>query len=498
MSGRGVAERAPLVSKPSVNDADVERGARESATDGSLAWRGRALALGATLALAGAAALCARVSGGDVRMGVDLGVAQPNVHSIRRARLGALGKGKTFAEIDKEELDQRLCANGAPCERRCDATTSANAHDDVNRYFVVQGLQSPTGARLKGALDRWSNGEKRASESGFFNVDEEKFDVVQTAGVDESDVEKPYLLPRDGFKKGIEQKGNTSMFYHFIHIPKAGGTNFQTVMASVQNGLNRRYGSAVRRDLLPAGYFASAYSTAPLIDTTIRGVAVTAHQMMRKDKGAFATDFLRGAYDKGQRIISKGPYSMGICSTTEAPCVYLTVIRDPFERFMSHYKYSCLEGSEGQSMWLPEWKAKGECPLSPYEWAVYTMGDDWTQLLVPGVNPRHSTCHDEAFKNNIMSGCVRYLLMEKLEDGLRKMKTRLPDFARLDIGVERGAFKNGSNNKLTPKLRDRLNKYMADEKSINEVKKLLEYQTKLYQFAVDNYEKSWDRELNTC
>lgn len=493
MSAHGVAERAPLVSKAGGDDMDIEGGARASSSDGSMMRWGRALALGAALALAGAAALSTRVVGGDVRSGIDLGVAQPSVHNVRRDRLSSLGKGMTFSDIARGE---QSCPTDAQCDRQCVKSRTVDAQEDAKLYFVVKGLYSSAGEKLKSALDQWS--QKKKLDSSVFTIDEEKFNVVQTSSVSEGEVDRPYLLPSHGFKKKIEQKGNTSMFYHFIHVPKAGGTNFQNVLTSVQNGLNRRYGSALRQNLLPKQYFSSVYSTAPLIDTTIRGVAVTTHQMMLKDDGAFATDFLSQAYEKGQRIISKGPYSMGICSTTDAPCMYLTVIRDPFERFMSHYKYSCLEGSEGQSMWLPEWKAKGECPLSPYEWAVYTLGDDWTQLIVPGANPRHASCHDEAFMNNIMSGCVRYLLMEKLEDGLRKMKTRLPDFERLDIGVERSSFKNGSNGKLTPKLRERLNKYMEDKVSINEIKKLLEYQTKMYQFAVDNYEKSWNRELETC
>jgi hypothetical protein len=39
-----------------------------------------------------------------------------------------------------------------------------------------------------------------------------------------------------------------------------------------------------------------------------------------------------------------GALSTGSCDAVDAPCAYLTVLRDPVERFISHYSYLCLEG----------------------------------------------------------------------------------------------------------------------------------------------------------
>ena len=494
MSGSSVAERAPLVTKRA-ETIDVERADASDEARGERR-RGTRAAVVATATVASIGALA--FAGVDLRggavgaVGSSMGFVGMNgrddkADDLRRARLASLGGNTTEVTFHSDDNSKH---------RRCVLRQSASASEDAEKYFVVKGLHSEAGLGMQKKLSDWTR--KRKVSPDVFAVTPSTFKLVRLFGDAESNVEEPYLLPKNGWKKAIEAKNNTAMLYNFVHVPKAGGTNFQLVMTNLANKLNRQKGDPVRRNLMPPGYFVPGISPAPLLDTTIRGVMVTAHAFLEKDNGAFATDHLKQAYEKGQRMISKGPYSMGICSTTEAPCAYITVIRDPYERFMSHYKYSCLEGSEGQAMWLPEWKQKKECPLTPLEWMAYTLNDDWTQLIAPGVFPHGSKCHQKAFENNIMSGCVRYLLMAKIEDGLKKLKTKLPDFEGLDIAAERNGFKNGSDGKMTPRLKQRLNAYLKDTDMMQKVKDAIAYQTEMYKFAVDNYEKSWDRELQTC
>jgi hypothetical protein len=33
----------------------------------------------------------------------------------------------------------------------------------------------------------------------------------------------------------------------------------------------------------------------------------------------------------------------------------VTVLRDPVDRLISHYKYICLDGEEGREGWTEEW-----------------------------------------------------------------------------------------------------------------------------------------------
>ena len=93
---------------------------------------------------------------------------------------------------------------------------------------------------------------------------------------------------------------------------------------------------------------------------------------------------------------------------------------------------------------------------------------------------------------------MRYLITENLQDGLAKLKNNLPDFATLDLNAVKSLFKNDSAGRLTPALQARLKQYTEDENMMHEIKRGLWHQTQIYNFAVENYEKSWDRDIQTC
>ena len=476
------AERAPLLTE---DVADVENA--RIATDDTRAtasgrggdgdgegegrraegWSASRRAL-ACVALASAAALCVVTTGVPGSSGSNaLGRALPD---WRRAwAAGRIPEGREFRD-------------SIPA-KTCDSRESRGAEEDIEKYFIYQAMQAEATATLglsekgKHAMSK----QRRGPESHFIT------------GMANNDTEAPYLLPKDGYAKKIRQRGNTAMLYNFVHVPKAGGTYFNEVLASVQRTIDSKYGKAFR----PREVYNSGWLTAPLVDATANNIYATTRALHAKEN-AFSTATLAEAYDKGQRLMSKGSYNMGLCSATEAPCMYLMVLRDPFERFMSHYKYSCLEGAEGRAMWVPQWKAAGECPLNPLQWFYFTQGDDWTQLISPGTYPRDSQCHVDGCIHNLKSGCVRYLLTEKLTDGLRKMKHTLPDFAHLDLQRASHMFTNGSNGRLSKRLKERLETYMADTEMMKKIKKGLAHQQKVYDFAVENYEKSWTSDLKTC
>ena len=77
----------------------------------------------------------------------------------------------------------------------------------------------------------------------------------------------------------------------------------------------------------------------------------------------------------------------------------VTVLRDPLERYISHYTYLCLEGSEAMTGWKEEWKAHHDqyvdkgCPADPVEFAEQVGG--WVQLFAPGADP-NTHCGVEA------------------------------------------------------------------------------------------------------
>jgi len=472
------AERAPLMAK---DGADVETA--RSATDDTYATaserggdeddgrgakgRSRWRRAAACVSLAASAAAFGVVTTGVSESG-DANLGLPMWRQEWAA--GNIPEGRQFSETIPPKT--------------CDARQSRGVEEDIEKYFIYQALQAEATATL---------GLSGKAARHFAATHGRGAEATYITGMANNDTEAPYLLPKDGYTKKIRQRGNTAMLYNFVHVPKAGGTYFNEVLASVQHQINNKYGKALN----PREVYNGGWLTAPLVDATANNIYATTRALHAKEK-SFSTATLADGYDKGQRLMSKGSYNMGLCSATEAPCMYLMVLRDPFDRFMSHYKYSCLEGAEGRAMWAPQWKAAGECPLNPLQWFYFTQGDDWTQLISPGTFPRDTQCHIDGCINNLKSGCVRYLLTENLMDGLRKMKKTLPDFAGLDLQRATHMFTNGSSGRLSKALKERLATYMADEAMLNKIKEGLAHQQKIYQFAVDNYEESWASELKTC
>jgi hypothetical protein len=227
---------------------------------------------------------------------------------------------------------------------------------------------------------------------------------------------------------------------------------------------------------------------------------------------------MRASYKEGHRAVSKGSLSMGACDAVDAPCAYLTVLRDPWEKFMSFYQYACLEGSENKGSWSEEWKRdatrKGYdvsgCPASPTQF--YQNVGGMVEVLAPGAAP-DSRCAVEAAKRNLASPCMRFLLLENLEEGLQYMRDGLPDFA--DIGAEHldpagdaaaqaqakmvNSRRNGSSERMDDAKKKRLDAYKADENEMRELRRLMAGELEVYRFAKEErYLKQWEEPLRTC
>jgi len=85
-----------------------------------------------------------------------------------------------------------------------------------------------------------------------------------------------------------------------------------------------------------------------------------------------------------------------------------------------------------------------------------------------------------------------------MDDGLMKLKRHLPDFSDMDMKYIKRQFTNGSAAGMTATLKQRLANYTSDTESMAELRRRLAHQTEIYDFAVANYEKSWNSPLKGC
>ena len=493
---------------------------------------------------------------------------------------------QTSARVGGPHRDESLCQKYAGDARMCQtyvAPTQSCWHKTVGGAFLDPASASPAlGARggrgpLTGKEDPAANAKWREAFYACMAGDPEFTGAV----------EAPYRLPlapsREPNGLGAEPTTTapapplapkffrathpgTAYFYHFVHVPKAGGTYFKSLLHASETRRQRRLGGPDPR-WDPA--LVDTWNTKPLVDMTEwsfanvvwryveggkRGAAIAKMAEKAKKMNGNATQTpvdddddalailgraerdadrvlgasnvtpqftgpgMRASYQQGHRAVSKGSLSMGACDVVDAPCAYLTVLRDPWEKFMSFYQYACLEGSENMGAWTDQWRedarAKGYdvngCPASPTQF--YKDVGGMMEVLAPGAAP-DSHCAVEAAKRNLASPCMRFLLLEQLEEGLGFMRDTLPDFA--DIGTERAApaadaaaqaqakmvnsRRNGSGARMDDAKQRRLDAYRADEREMRELRRLMAGELEVYRFAKEErYRAQWEEPLQTC
>ena len=396
--------------------------------------------------------------------------------------------------------------------------------------------------------------------------------------------DRPYALPAEGVSTA-EKSGDpdedafgsvgagSAYVYAFLHVHKCAGTFVDYKLRLAAEKVRARVRANAGRVPLPPQRHASLFPNFPLMelstpetrrfmawtfanarpkraDGTSDGTSgtserdpfnatVTATEIAKDETatssssvafGDYGAAALRRRYDAGERLFVKSSEAMGFCDYVDAPCAYLTVLREPLERFLSYYAYICLLGAEHREHWTPEWLEEGRCTADPAEFArvVSPSGFSMVDLLAPGGDATgRSGCRLAAAKRNLVSGCTRYLLLDRLDEGLERLARDAPDlraFAGAGGGEGREALpsgaeaagaaglgetvslaaqnsvngKNSARDALSDAQRALLAQYEADETIMAELREYLREDTEVYDFAVARYDEQWDKPLATC
>merc|ERR1719337_158262 len=140
-----------------------------------------------------------------------------------------------------------------------------------------------------------------------------------------------------GGGKPFETKPNEAYAWMFVHVPKAAGSFFIEALKQNKNHEDVALGRPTNIDFTPNPWKPLNSFQARHIPSMLRRVA----RNRAASAGIFSKEFMKSDYDAGRHMYFTGATSMGLCGTIDAPCAYITVLRDPMERMWSEYAYLC-------------------------------------------------------------------------------------------------------------------------------------------------------------
>lgn len=196
-----------------------------------------------------------------------------------------------------------------------------------------------------------------------------------------------------------------------------------------------------------------------------------------------------------------GSHAMGLCGAyPKKPCVMLTVLRHPIKRVISQYNYLCIEGKENRKNWKPAWKEANFCPLSLLEFADSELTSQ-TFLIDHMARAADSKCGLVIALRNLQHPCLRFLLLDKLVDGLQRLTQELgPAFRPV---LEREA-RDANETLYSQSMKNHTpypNRTMVQVRDAGLMKELTErykLDVTFYEKAVELYEKQWEIPLQSC
>ena len=230
---------------------------------------------------------------------------------------------------------------------------------------------------------------------------------------------RSYLIPNPKEDRATNALSETQLerdaIFVFIHINKAGGTLIkEEVFKPV----------AVDRNWDGAG-FGSTVGWRQLLKlcTSKSGNDVTPDEAMACGKSVPLSSCGPVSGGKCPLRLLWGTHAMGICQLhPNQPCVMTVILRHPIQRAISQYNYVCVEGKEGQKKWAESWKLAGRCPLTLLQFLETDLTSKTFLIdhLARTVDPN---CGFAIALENLSHPCVRFLLLDQLSDGLKRLAT---------------------------------------------------------------------------
>jgi len=185
-----------------------------------------------------------------------------------------------------------------------------------------------------------------------------------------------------------------------------------------------------------------------------------------------------------------GNAALGLCAHFPGqPCVHVVSLRDPLERALSDWNYFCVEGAEGRKKWKKEWIARERCLASPVEWLRERRASPYflVERLTRGSD---AWCGVDVALHNLFHPCTRYLLTDRLDDGIERLAAAL--------GPKYQGALNEYRDTKTARNVHAARQSNFDHAALSKLRFLLADDYRVYDAAVARYEAMWARPWHAC
>lgn len=173
------------------------------------------------------------------------------------------------------------------------------------------------------------------------------------------------------------------------------------------------------------------------------------------------------------------------------------VLREPISRAVSDYNYFCVNGMEGRKKWTTKWRRANACPLDVVQFYRRGLTSPSVALerLTRGGEGVGACGGVEAAVRNLGNPCVRFLMLDRLRDGLTRLRA---EFGSRGIGPQIARLLAALKRENTEHYSARTTAQLANPELMAELRVLLRDDVELYAKAGEMYEAQWDRSLASC
>jgi len=322
-----------------------------------------------------------------------------------------------------------------------------------------------------------------------------------------------YALPRSSERVLLHPTAATienDATFFLIHVNKCGGSSLKALFEQVARGRGWRTsrGATPKNPVILNLRNQVMAGLSPTTDLVAYGHAETWVSFIQRITGQrldgqpLGEGKIMGDQPRTRLISGALALGLGDLFVGGKRSAYLISLRDPLSRVISEYDFFAMKGRGGpggQVKWTEEMKASGSWgDTGIVEFLEQGIGSANLAVTRLSHGCGVESCAPsqlETAKRNLLHPCVRYLLLDKMGDGLSRLGSQWGSFFSESAALyNRSPFLENVRVDTDPATLKQLEHPVV----LRRLQELLAPDIALFNFAVSNYFRQWEQPIALC